>query len=247
MFETVRSTVNDISSEEIDRSCFGWQHFQCLTAGSSTMAPPLYAFGEAGVVTAGSSVVETPAGVNVGYTVDPDDTGTNPNSWANIADLELDGAGGAGYYLLPGKIIGAFNVRIKKWNPNSAGVIDGAYNSFSRWWAVVCATYTITPYGGATTEAVIRETIGAVRVDSLGVSVGASADHDYNTASTQEQNLSCWYMIDTKGVDVDPTTKRFTLNSLNIRAARAQCNGAALSDSSFTIATGSHTFFSVRG
>ena len=246
MFASAVKTTNNLTGDELQRSCFGPHSFEPISSYTAGIAPGTIPDPRQGGIVTGYGFAELlpSSPQNIDATVAPDDTGTNTNSWELITDLELKNQTNGGYYLLPGKIVAYFNLRIPNWRVADADDVDGAYNLESKWWALFAASYIIN--GG--TETVVRETIGGCKPDVHGIIA-----HSSSTPSTylyrdwtQEQTVSFWYVIDTTNVAVD-ANGRFTLNNLRIRAARAQGNGDAfVATDGFVVKNGYHAFFSLK-
>ena len=246
MFASAVETTNNLTSEELQRSCFGPHSFDPISSYDAGIAPGTIPDPRRGGIVTGYGYAELNGASpqTIDATVTPDDTGTNTNSWELITDLELKNQTNGGYYLLPGKIVAYFSLRIPSWHAADDEDIDGHFGLESKWWALFAASYTIN----SGTETVVRETIGGCKPDVQGVSGhnGVWPESYLYRDWTQEQNVSFWYVIDTSEVAVD-ANGRFTLNNLRIRAARAQGNGDAFAATDgFVVKNGYHAFFSLK-
>tara|TARA_R100000700_G_C3142881_1_gene124120 strand:+ start:143 stop:991 length:849 start_codon:yes stop_codon:yes gene_type:complete len=262
MFDSVKNNVNNLEKDNIARSAFGPGHFKPADAASSALTVFPWGDKDGGVVTAFDSVSRDPdqgfavnSSVSGTGFIDPNDTGTEPNDWMEFTSLTLDN-GGNGYYLLPGWVIVYFSLRIKNLaGPASPGLDPADYNSQCLWWTVACGTYTRTKMSGGSPvaqETVVRTTIGGCRVDNMNEASGMTSSYHpmWNKAHTQEQNISCWYAIDTRDM-VDPDIaqgERVLLNSLKVRLSRSRSNGATIDSGSLYpwIRGAHHQFFSIK-
>lgn len=277
MFEEVRATVNNLSSEHISRAGIGPEHFEPTTEHAADafggLNNPYYNPNLGGVVTGFGEKNLSPSvdGVHVDAIVtDATSISDITSNWLELTGLRLDNNGNS-YYLLPGKIVVAFSIRLREQEddngdytgtPSSNDWVDGPRSGNpendkeSKWFFNCAATYKLE--NG--TETLVPETVGGVRMEFYGRASGHTNPGNtgnpsalWNQNLDQEQNISFWYVLDTTAEGLAPaldSAGRFTLDFLKIYVARS-CNdgmnlpNAAISTAlSAIVSNGHHNFTS---
>ncbi|QDP54533.1 MAG: hypothetical protein Unbinned2514contig1000_25 [Prokaryotic dsDNA virus sp.] len=233
MFESLRSTVNNLGSEHIGRASFGPQHFNPgdVFGNSISAVTP----GVCGIVERSDSngfdrSAAVPAVGGTGPGIAEATSETFASGWTELTALRLNGPGSVGYALNPGIIVGYYSLRLPRWYRHADMDEDDEASTIqhANWWTIAGVSYTIN-----SVEAGIPESVRLIRC--LSHLPGDSQKY-------QEQNFSCWYILDTSN-----RTTPFKLDSLKVRVGKMRTNtDTNFPDSTPQIAQGYHMFMALK-